>query len=125
MTQAVFFIRGNILLKLKPPNSELKSCTALPESCGKRTIKIMMTPNPPSHWVRLRQSRILLGTISTSGITDAPVVVSPETLSKSAETTSKEPEKRYGRLPTAESSSQAKTMVATPSRLEIVSLYLS
>ena len=34
-----------------------------------------MMPIPPSHWVSERQSRMLRGSDSTSGRTDAPVVV--------------------------------------------------
>lgn len=39
-------------------------------------------PRPPSQWVKLRQKRMPGATTSTSRITEAPVVVNPEMLSK-------------------------------------------
>ena len=43
-----------------------------------------MMPKPPIHWVRLRQSRMSLGTDSTSAIMVEPVVVKPDMASKKA-----------------------------------------
>ncbi len=39
-------------------------------------------PIPPSQWVKDRQNKMPMGSVSTSSSTVAPVVVSPDTVSK-------------------------------------------
>jgi hypothetical protein len=43
-----------------------------------------MIPIPPSRWVTDRRNRLAFGKASTSAITDAPVVVNPDIVSKNA-----------------------------------------
>ena len=46
------------------------------------------TPMPPSQWLKLLQYRMPLGSPSTAGSMEAPVVVNPDTISKKASTKS-------------------------------------
>jgi hypothetical protein len=51
---------------------------------GTIAIAKTMMPMPPSHWVRARQSSRERGASSMCSITVDPVVVKPDTASKSA-----------------------------------------
>ena len=44
-------------------------------------------PKPPIHWVSDRQNKMACGSISTSSIIEAPVVVKPDVDSKKASVT--------------------------------------
>ena len=73
-------------------------------------------PIPPNHWVSERQKRIPCGSPSTWENTVAPVVVNPETDSKSAATGDWiVPESTYGRAPAAPTASHARETTAYPS----------
>ena len=59
-------------------------------------------PKPPIHWVRDRQKRMPCGKPSTLSITVAPVVVSPDIVSKNASVTCwMYPPMRKGSIPKA------------------------
>ena len=59
-------------------------------SMGSMATVKRMIPIPPIRWVKLRQNRMPWGRASTLGIIEAPVVVSPETVSKKASATLRE-----------------------------------
>ena len=70
-----------------PGTSARIRCISLPDfasALGSTAKTKTKTPIPPNQWVRLRQKRIPLSKTSTSAITEAPVVVKPETLSNKA-----------------------------------------
>ena len=82
---AVFRIFGTSLPTLGPGLSARSRCMVKPlppvEDMASRNTS---TPMPPSQWLKLLQYRIPLGTPSTWGRMEAPVVVNPDTISKSA-----------------------------------------
>ena len=79
---------------------------------GRMARKSMMMPRPPSQWVRLRQKRVAWGTISTLVMTDAPVVVKPDMVSKKASVKrGSVPPRMYGRLPKRENMIQTRVTV--------------
>ena len=74
----------NSLLLIGPGLSAfIKNALPVPRR-GKRASISTRIPIPPRNWVRLRQNKILLGSASTSRMTDAPVVVRPEAVSNRA-----------------------------------------
>ncbi|OPX87122.1 MAG: hypothetical protein A4E52_01424 [Pelotomaculum sp. PtaB.Bin013] len=77
-------MRGSTLLLVGPGTSALYSCMAATFKDGMSARMSTMVPMPPRKWVKLRQNRIPCGRISTLGITEAPVVVKPDIVSKKA-----------------------------------------
>ena len=65
-------------------NSVRKSFIPPTFIAGRTAIAMMMNPIPPIHCRIERQRRTDLGMDSTSGITDAPIVVSPDMVSNTA-----------------------------------------
>jgi len=65
------------LKRLRPPTP----------SIGRTVTNIMMTPAPPSHCMKLRQNRMLLGQDSMLVMMLEPVVVKPLMVSNMASTT--------------------------------------
>ena len=84
---AVVFILGTSFPTLGPGLSARRRCMVNPcllsavEATAKRNTS---TPIPPTQWVKLRQYKMLLDRLSTSGRMDAPVVVKPDTVSNNA-----------------------------------------
>ena len=86
---AVDFIRGTSLPTLGPGLSARSRCMVKPSPrlpLGTMASRNTSTPMPPSQWVKLRQYRSPLGRASTSVRMLAPVVVKPETVSKTQST---------------------------------------
>ena len=86
---------------VKPPPAPLT---------GMMASKKTSTPMPPTQWVKLRQKRRPLGSPSTAGRMEAPVVVKPETVSKRAST-------RFGMAPDKKKGRQPKKLMAIQARL--------
>ena len=81
---AVSVILGCILLDEGPGDSAIKSSIPPTPNIGSIATVSTIIPIPPIHWVILRQSIIPAGNASISFITEAPVVVYPENVSKIA-----------------------------------------
>ena len=76
-------------------------------------------PMPPRRWVSARHSRMPLGTLSRIGMTDAPVVVRPDTVSNSAAIGEAiVPDSMYGTAPAMLAKSQPNVTTPSPSRRE-------
>ena len=86
---------------VKPPPAPLTGTTARRKTS---------TPMPPTQWVKLRQKRMPLGSPSTAGRMEAPVVVKPETVSKRAST-------RFGMAPERTKGRQPRKLMAIQARL--------
>ena len=73
---------------------------------------------PPIQWVKLRQNKMPLGRLSTSGRMLAPVVVKPDTVSNRASTGfGMQPATTNGTAPTMEMTIQLSEVAAKPSRI--------
>ena len=81
-------MRGRSLSWVMPVTSALNICIP-PEvlSIGTTASVKRMIPRPPIHCVMHLQTSIDLGTLSSDGSTDAPVVVKPLIVSKKASVT--------------------------------------
>ena len=73
-------------------------------SKGRIASERMMIPIPPNHCVILRQRKNAVRKgLNITGITEAPVVVNPEMVSKKASVNeAADPVTRYGRVPKIE-----------------------
>ena len=83
---AVEATRGSMRSLVGPGISARNSCMPPAPAKGKTATTRISTPMPPTRWVVARQSRMPLGTPSRIGMTVAPVVVMPETVSNTAAT---------------------------------------
>ncbi len=96
-------MRGVNLSGAGPGLSALKICNPPTPKVGKIAKVRTKIPIPPNQCVKERQKRSPLGKLSISGITVAPVVVKPETVSKKASTKlGTLPEKTKGKAPKKE-----------------------
>ena len=77
-------IRGTSLPTIGPGISARIMCIDLPDSVGTIAIISTSTPMPPIQCVKLRQKSIPCPIASTFVRIEAPVVVKPLTVSKSA-----------------------------------------
>ena len=82
-----------------------------------------MMPSPPNHCVRLRQNRMLCGSVSMDGSTVSPVVVKPEMLSKNASRKPRCPPNTYGIMPSTVATPQPSPVIAMPSRIVMASTF--
>ena len=97
---AVSLIRGAELVHHRPRDLGLVKLHAPYAQEGENGQAQENDAHAPSQWVRLRQNNRPLGMISTSRMTEAPVVVKPETDSKMASTGElKIPLQKNGRAP--------------------------
>ena len=83
---AVCFILGTNFPTLEPELSALRRCILLPPAIGIIAIIKTITPIPPIQWEKLRHISIHFDKSSTLVKIDAPVVVNPDTISKTAST---------------------------------------
>ena len=82
-----------------------------------------MIPIPPIHCIIERQKRIPRGSSSTSIITDAPVVVNPDIVSKKPSVNPLTvPESRNGIIPKREKNTHTVAVSNKPSRLRMALL---
>ena len=84
--KAVVLTRGTSLETEGPGLSAFMMCIFCPPDRGTKAIMKTSTPMPPTQWVKLRHMSIHLGRGSTAVRMEAPVVVKPETVSKTAST---------------------------------------
>ena len=116
---AVCRILGTSLPTLGPGLSARSRCMVKPlplSVLGTMASRNTRTPMPPTQWLKLRQYMMPLGRLSTSGRMEAPVVVKPETISKSASMNfGIAPESTKGRLPARERTIQLKATQTMPS----------
>ena len=113
---AVDFTFGASLLTFGPGLSAfIKNMLSLPDNCT-IAIKNTSTPIPPIQCVKLRQKISDFGNASTSVKMDAPVVVNPETVSKTASAKSFiYPENTNGNAPKILITIQLNATVTNPS----------
>ena len=103
-----------------PGISARMTCIELPDSVGIIAIMSTSTPMPPIQCVKLRQKSIPWLIASTSVTTEAPVVVKPLTVSKSASIYDGiSREMKNGSAPMSESTIHARATVIKPSRTNI------
>ena len=114
---AVVFTLGTSLLTDGPGLSAFIMWIFCPPLRGINAIMNTRTPIPPTQWVKLRQMSIAFGRCSTSARMLAPVVVKPETVSKSASVKlGIAPENTKGRQPKRLSTIQLIETITKPSR---------
>ena len=100
-----------------PGDSAFIMCIFCPPDSGKNAITNTSTPIPPTQCVKLRHISIDFGSASTSVKMDAPVVVKPETVSKSASINEGiAPDRKNGSAPKTDSAIQLNATITKPSR---------
>ena len=80
-------MRGTILFTVGPGLSARRMCSVKPSApplVGMMASRNTSTPMPPIQWLKLRQNSSACPSASTSERMEAPVVVKPDTISKSA-----------------------------------------
>ena len=114
-------MRGRIFSCVRPVTSALKSCSPLCLlSMGMTASVNSMIPIPPMKWVTERHRRMPCDWFSTDSIVDAPVVVSPDIVSKKASGTgSPHGSKMNGSMPKNENTTHVRLVSRKPSRLPI------
>ena len=109
---------GTSLSTCGPGLSAFIRLTWEPPVSGSSESRNTSTPMPPIQWVKLRQNKMPLGRLSTSGRMLAPVVVKPDTVSNRASTgLGMQPVSTKGTAPTTEMTIQLRAVAAKPSRI--------
>ena len=120
MAYRIFALSLNLLEifpQVGPGTSARIRCMARPSVMGSTAIANTSTPIPPIQWEKLRQNSVPWLRASTSVRIVEPVVVKPETVSKSASTKDGiSPEITKGSAPKTDISTQTNATIARPSR---------